>query len=753
MVALFLIYIAALAAATFVEKGSGTAFAREWFYDAIWFIALQGLLVVNFIAMSVVRRMWQSKKWGLLILHYGLVVVLIGALTTHIVGVEGVVHARVGYLASDVVDQKGVAVAELPFELKLDHFEVQRYGGSTAAANYISQVTADGANHSISMNNPLRYGGWRIYQMSFDNDELGAWYSASYDTLGTTISYVGYLMLFVGMILSLMGRGSRFRRLVSSLGVLVICVLTASADKGEVIYKFERLVVESPTGRMQSVGSYADDLVRKISRRTITVDGVKMGASEVLLGILTNPYQWSEREIIADTAGRNVAFTSLIASDGSYAIGERVTEIEHKAPVERNKAEKDVLKFNERVNILDNLLTGRMFDIFPRGGTPYWYSPGQKEQIAADFVAMPKDSLLVGKIWEWFAAEYRAENYEKSAQILDMIATYQNAKSAEAKAMQPKIEAELLLVKTTPFRWGGYFSMTLGLLLVAVALIKMVTAKKLNVATISLTTLAVGVWVMVSAGIVLRWYVSGRAPMSSAYETMVFVGWATTLAGLCFAKRSMITFALAVFLSGVLLFVSNLSWMDPQITPLVPVLNSPWLIAHVAVITSSYSFFGVCFLLGVTTLAMIAIAPKRLEKRVAELSTINSLAATIGLVLLVTGTFLGAVWANESWGRYWGWDPKETWALVTIVVYAILIHVHLVPSRNEHYRFALLSIVALGSVLMTFFGVNYFLSGMHSYGADSAPPTLWVIFISYVALTSVLAVVARRRVAPAKRDI
>lgn len=741
MVALFVLYIVAMAAATFVEKGSSTAVAREWFYGSVWFIALQGLLGLNFIAMSIDRKMWQNRRWGLLILHYGFVVALIGALTTHILGVEGIIHVRTGENQSTVTDTKGAPIGRLPFELTLNDFTVERYGGTSAASNYISQVTAGGDEQTISMNNPLRKDGWRIYQMSFDSDERGAWYSASYDSTGTTISYIGYLMIVLGMILALCARGSHLRRMIASLGVLAICILPSmAANKDDVVKRFERLVVENPTGRMQSVGSYADDLMRKIAKSNHIGN---QGASEILLGILTDPYTWSMRSLIADTAGVSVAFISLIATDGSYKLGTRVETIERKAPTDRNKAEKELLKFNERVNILDNLLTGKMFDIFPRENSPYWYSPGEKQEIAADFASMPKDSLLVGKIWGWFADQYRTGNYDKAAEILDMIATYQQAKSPAAAKLESKIEAELLLTRTTPFRWGGYLLMTLGLLLVAVSITRMISSRKLRIEGISLTSLTIAVWLMVTTGIILRWYISGRAPMSSAYETMVFVGWATTLVGFLFARRSLITFALSTFLSGVLLFVSNLSWMDPQITPLVPVLNSPWLIAHVAVITSSYSFFGVCFLLGLTTLTMIALSPKKLSHRISELTAINTIAANIGLMLLVAGTFLGAVWANESWGRYWGWDPKETWALITIIAYSILTHIHLTPSKNPPYRFALLSVISLGSVLMTFFGVNYFLSGMHSYGSDSTPPTLWIIAIIYLIIISLALLIPR----------
>jgi cytochrome c-type biogenesis protein CcsB len=223
-----------------------------------------------------------------------------------------------------------------------------------------------------------------------------------------------------------------------------------------------------------------------------------------------------------------------------------------------------------------------------------------------------------------------------------------------------------------------------------------------------------------SFGIIMRWYIGGYAPWSNAYETMIYVSFITVMAGMFFIRRSVLTFALAGLFAGVILFVAGLNWMDPQISPLVPVLKSPWLMIHVAVIVAAYGFFGISFLLGITNLLLLPASRKKthpvLNLRIRELSIVNEMSLWLGLALMTTGTFLGAVWANESWGRYWGWDPKETWALVTIVVYAIVTHLRLVKKWDSPLLFNLMSVIAFACVLMTYFGVNYFLSGMHAYG-------------------------------------
>jgi cytochrome c-type biogenesis protein CcsB len=250
-------------------------------------------------------------------------------------------------------------------------------------------------------------------------------------------------------------------------------------------------------------------------------------------------------------------------------------------------------------------------------------------------------------------------------------------------------------------------------------------------------------------GMGMRWQIGGYAPWSNSYETMVYAAWATVFAGLLFVRRSPVTFALAVVFAGIILFVSGLSWMDPQINPLAPVLKSPWLMFHVAVIMSAYGFFGISFLIGLTNLCIMSVC--REEKLpeyagpVKELSTISEISLLTGLLLMTAGTFMGAVWANESWGRYWGWDPKETWALITIVVYVLTTHLHLVEKWNSPWLFNLCSVLAFASVLMTYFGVNYFLSGMHSYGQNDPAHSSMPAYLAVAGLViAALAFFARK---------
>lgn len=539
-----------------------------------------------------------------------------------------------------------------------------------------------------------------------------------------------------------------------------------TAVSPETAKAFGRLMVQNGQGRVEPVDTYAAKLLRKIYRGD---NYAGLNPDQVLLGLVTQPQIWSRipmidvgSEALLKKTGIDdqqikegyLAFIDVLDDDGNYIFADEVEEVYAKPVRERNKYDKELLKLDEKVNIINALFAGRMLAIFPHDGTlddnDAWYSPGDDLGVFRG-----QDSMFVSKIFPWFATEsmksIESGDWSVPVEIAGMIATYQNAKAKAYHIDQERIEAEMLYNRLNLFKWAGFFYMGFGLLLILTLIFKLVNPTKgWRVAVGVLTGIIVVIFIGQTFGIGLRWYISGRPPVSNAYESMIFVAWATAIAGLAFGWRSRMTMALAAFLSGVLMFVSTLNWMDPEITPLVPVLKSPWLLVHVAAITGSYGFFGIGFLLGLISLLIMACKTARnagrLDVQIRELTIINEMALTVGLVLLTAGTFLGAVWANESWGRYWGWDPKETWALITMIVYAFIIHARFVPAirRGGDYVFNLMTVIGLGAVLMTFFGVNYYLSGMHSYGADSAPPALYAIWVVY-GVAALIAVLAWRK--------
>ena len=461
-----------------------------------------------------------------------------------------------------------------------------------------------------------------------------------------------------------------------------------------------------------------------------------------------NPAYWGNVPFIRQTnkelqqayslpEGKYLRFLDVFDEGGRYLIADAVDKAYSRPAAERSRMEKDLLKLDEKVNILYSLQQGKMLALFPLPGDTggKWYSPGDDLSVFSG-----RDSLFVSKIMPWYLGEavdaLRTGDWGSAQEVLSMMNVYQQKQSATPLLTKKQVAWELFYNKARLFFWSAMGYMAVGLLLLVFVVWRLLKPQRwFRFIIIPLVMLVVLIFLLHTSGIAIRWYISGRAPWANAYESMIYVAWATALAGLLFIKRSSMTLALAAFFAGIILFVANLNFMDPEITPLVPVLKSYWLMIHVAVITASYGFFGISFLLGLLTLAFMGTSnPSKvvlLQPHIRELRIINEMSLHIGLYLLTAGIFLGAVWANESWGRYWGWDPKETWALITMVVYAFILHARFLPALRSDYAFSVMSVLGLASVLMTYFGVNYYLSGLHSYGRGDTPPGLTAIFITY----------------------
>lgn len=765
-------YVILLAAATFVEKAQGTAMAREIIYNNPLFYLLQFLLILNFCATAWQARLWNQRKYGVLLLHISFIVILLGALVTNMFGFEGIVHIREGETVSQMrttEDQR-----PLPFSIRLDDFKLVRYPGSHSPSSFESFLTihteeGERSEH-IYMNKVIYEQGYRLYQSSYDADEQGTILTVNNDTAGTGITYAGYLLLLAGMLLTLADKKSRFRQLakqlkrVTPLLLLAFLPTLSFAQKAETEHllkntipaeqaeQWGRMQIQCPTGRIEPVDTYTDKLLRKIYRSD-TFEG--LSSEQVIIGFLMNPSYWGNIPFIRQTnkelpqayslpEGKYIRFFDVFSEDGSYLISDAVDKAYSRPAAERSRLEKDLLKLDEKINILYSLQQGKMFALFPLPGdtSGKWYSPGDDLSVYSG-----KDSLFVSKIMPWYLGEasdaLRTGTWESAGEVLSMMNVYQQKQSAIPLLTEKQVSWELFYNKARLFFWSAMGYMAVGLLLLIFVVGQLLKPRRwVKTVIIPLVALVVLIFLLHTSGIGIRWYISGRAPWANAYESMIYVAWATALAGLLFIKRSFMTLALAAFFAGIILFVANLNFMDPEITPLVPVLKSYWLMIHVAVITASYGFFGISFLLGLLTLAfMSAGSPSKvalLQPHIHELRIINEMSLHIGLYLLTAGIFLGAVWANESWGRYWGWDPKETWALITMVVYAFILHARFLPALRSDYAFSVMSVLGLASVLMTYFGVNYYLSGLHSYGGGDTPPGLTAVFITYACVFALM---------------
>ncbi|MDH6303853.1 cytochrome c-type biogenesis protein CcsB [Parabacteroides sp. PF5-5] len=769
-IVLLIIYAFGLAIATFIEKYHGTVAAKTIVYYSPLFFLLQFLLVVNFIAALLKYRLLKRKKWGFLLVHFSFVVILLGAMISHLFGEEGVLHLREGHSSNQIEVQtsKGTHYHTLPFSVELQKFTLTRYPGSSSPSSYESKVLVhvDGNTQEalIYMNNVLDVKGYRFFQASYDKDEKGTILSVNKDVAGRNVTYTGYFFLTLGLVLCLVGRNSRFRQLsrrlteVRKTAAIALLMLFAAAfqlsarpemSMADAVQKFPvdaahaarfgALPMQSYSGRMMPVNTFSSEVLRKL-HKSETLG--KLNSDQFLLSLLSMPDMWMQVPFITlpnkelayfyDLSEGECSYLEAFDSNGNYKLQQKLEEAYSKMPAQRNKFDKDLMKLDEQINILYQLFHHQMLNLFPKEDDPNhkWYASGDDLTAFAG-----QDSMFVSRVMDWYLMEVQAAlkegNWEKADEVLDMISTYQQAKNKSLDINPKKIEAELNYNKWHIFNnCKKYYLMLGGILLIFSFILLFKKSGWMGYVKWLLTIAVVFVFLVHTSGMGLRWYIAGYAPWSNSYETMVYVSWATVLGGLLFIRRSPITFALATLFGGIILFVSGMNWMNPQISPLVPVLKSPWLMFHVAVIVAAYGFFGISFLLGISNLifssTQYAARSKEETARSAfsvlrvpiikELSIVNEMSLLIGLALMTVGTFLGAVWANESWGRYWGWDPKETWALITMIVYAIVIHLRLVKKWDNPWLFNLASVIAFASVLMTYFGVNYLLSGMHSYG-------------------------------------
>lgn len=781
-IVLLLIYAFMMALGTYIEEVMSTTAAKILIFYSPVFILLHLLLIVNYLLVMLERGFLKSKRWALLIIHFSLIVILIGAMTTHIFGKEGTVHIREGEKNDTMVSHtsKGVFEHRLPFTLELTEFRMVRYPGSNSPSSYESDLKIhldDGVEEAtIFMNNVIDLKGYRLFQSSYDEDELGTVLSVNQDVAGRLITYAGYTLLVIGFILMFILPNSRLRRLNRKLnqiraaavlfGLLMTTVLSAQDFKKQAVFqsverkavpvehaeKFGELPVQL-RGRIVPMNTFSSEVLRKLHKRD-KIGG--LNSDQFLLSLMTDPHAWMQIPFIPvkndelirrfDLPAKHVSYVQLFDEGREYKLLKQLGEASHKPMPERNTFDKDLIKLDEQVNIFFMLINSMLPDIYPDPNDPVhtWYAPN--DDLSKFSI---EDSLFISRSFKLYLTEVIHANesgdWRQAENVLESIKSYQTKNDAARIIESDKIKKEIRYNRLEIFPKTGKAYFLLGSLLLLLTLSSLFKQRKWMNAVSKAIVVAIGLVFLYHAyGMVLRWSISGHAPWSNSYETMIYVAWATVLAGLIFGRKNFLTLSLATLFGGVIIFVSRLSWMDPEITTLVPVLKSPWLMFHVAVTIAAYGFFGIGFLLGIVNLIIIAVSRKghRLKNRIEELSIINNMALLVGLALMTVGTFLGGVWANESWGRYWSWDPKETWALITVVIYSVVTHLHLIRGWFSHWSFNFASVLAFGSVIMTYLGVNYFLSGLHSYGENEGVSAMFSNILIAFAVIAVLGVVS-----------
>ena len=735
---------------------------------------------------------------------------------------------------------------KLPFSIKLNDFIAKKYPGTEKSySSFESEVTVIDEEKSfpydIYMNHVLDHKGYRFFQASFDADEKGTILSVNHDFWGTWITYIGYTLLYIGLIWILFDRNSRFgqlRKILESLkkkksGLSILLILLMSFqgysqyngqqaeqvehqhqeaateqdhdhdhqeqaeqdhdhshqeqangageenhvhENGLVIPKaqidsiilanvvtkehaaeFGELVIQDAGGRMKPVNTYSSELLRKLSKSR-EYEG--LSSDQVLISMTENPSMWYNVPLISvkkdnDSIRRllgvpedqeQLALTNFFDREGNYKLSPFL-QAAYKAPVP-DQFQKDYMETDQRVNLLYNALQGKILRIFPVPGDENNKWVSYPEVVEAGFKGM--DSLYAKQILPLYFGALRTAkkngDYSQANELLESIKGFQRKFGSEVMPSEQKIETEILYNKYDIFRNLFWMYMLAGVLMLFFVIFQIFSDNKIIRGLISISKVGILIlFLLHTAGLAVRWYLSGHAPWSDAYESMIYVAWATMLFGLIFGRKSDLTMASTAFVTSMVLMIAHWNWLDPAIANLAPVLNSYWLMIHVSIIVGSYGPFTLGMILGAVALILMIVTTKKNKRKmdltIKEITVITEMALTVGLVMLTIGNFLGGQWANESWGRYWGWDPKETWALVSIMVYAFVIHMRLVPGMRSRWLFNFMAVVSFASIMMTYFGVNFYLSGLHSYASGDQVITPDFVYYS-VAVVALLGVVS-----------
>lgn len=670
---------AAMAAATIYEKIYGTENVMENFYHSPVFIALWATAAISGCLYILMRKTYMTAPVTFM-LHLSFVLILSGAFLTHISGDAGTIHLRNGEYASSFVSDDGEECG-LPFSITLENFEISYYKGTSAPMDYTSRINisdgdGNGQEFEISMNNICRYNGYRLYQSSYDEDGEGSTLSVSHDPAGTAVSYTGYALLMLCMAAFFFQKDSSFRMalrrssaaLLVTVSALLLSQNISAADKGkgnlpkalpsETAEKFGEMYVYY-NDRVCPMQTLARDFTMKMYGRP-SYRG--LSAEQVMTGWIFYYGSWKET---ADT--------------------------------------------DEKSDIINMICSGSLLRIFPyyvsAGGRIVWYA-------STDDLPLEMEAgqwLFFRKVMGLATEAAIMKRYDEAGSIFAKIREYQEKEAAGLLPAKSQIRAEKIYNRTGRPMPAAMVCLSLGIIL----FLLYCTGK--NTPTIrrisGAAALATAVYLTVISG--LRWHISGHIPMSNGFETMTVLAWITMVISVVSYRKYPLMQPFGFILCGFALLVATIGESDPAITPLMPVLSSPLLSIHVACMMISYSLLGIAMLN-----SSMALIQSHIYKRpgIPEKAMDNGLVILYPAVFFLTaGTFLGAIWANVSWGHYWAWDPKEVWALITMLVYAFALHGRSLKAFRSPVLFHWYCILAFLCVIITYFGVNFILGGLHSY--------------------------------------
>lgn len=720
-----------LITATIVESSKGTAFVRQHIYTSAWFVMLWAALVVAAAVYIVLRKNKSNISTSVLLVHASFMVILLGAFTSWNMAESGTIHLRQNETTSTMKDEEG-KTKELGFEVSLKNFNVVNYPGTDAPMDYVTTLTANTQEIKVSMNNIGSFNGYRFIQSGYDSDMQGTTLGVYHDPWGIGITYTGYALLFISLIATMASKKTRMRHLyrkalslqgakawaVTALLAVSSFATSANAQEmvkidGDIADDFGKICVLY-NSRITPINTVATSFVTKLCGKP-TWDG--LSSNQVFAGWIFDVPYWETVKMIEI---KEKKAQELLGINGKWAsfddFWDSYNNYKLDAPLKKaykdgdTKLQKQLRDADEKFNIIRMLYGGEMLKMFPYAGKQghmQWFAPGQP---LGNLKLDEKELVFIKKSMDYLAESIITGDKARAEEIAKKIYSYQHVRGKAVVPTKFRIYTETFYNKTNAQRLPVMLYLTLSLLLAIVSTLSLNNEKQKKTRLVS----SVLTWVMLihtTLLLVLRWFVSGHLPMSNGYETMQFMAWATLIVTLVMQKRFLPVKQFGPLLSSFALLVAMITDGNPQITQLMPVLQSPLLSVHVMVIMFSYALFGLTALIGLQ--GLIAHHRKQEEKE-QQLAALSQFLLYPAVALIAIGIFIGAIWANVSWGRYWSWDSKETWALITMLIYSVPLHADIKWLRKaQHMHIYML--LAFLSVLMTYFGVNYFLSGMHSY--------------------------------------
>lgn len=742
---LYVLVLISMAVATIVEKSQGTDYVHVHYYGAWWFILMWAVMAALGIYYIIQRKVKRASTWAL---HLSFIIILTGALITHLSAKRGMIHLRTGQptnsyiMASD--DGEGMKEEKLPFSLCLEDFEAKMHDGTQAVADYSSRFTVmDGNEKSeglVSMNNIYSHRSYRFYQSSYDEDGKGSVLAINADPFGIPVTYTGYALLFLSLIWMLLDPKGGYRKLLASpllkKGALGIALLLSvgnlqAAETGaldhavlpkETAEKFGELNILY-NDRICPVQTYALDFCKKIygarSYKGLT-------AEQVLSGWIFYGDEWAKEPFIKVKSGELKSTLNLpdycsvsqfFNKDmGGYTIGQYVQEYYNGA---QDKFHQQAADIDGKIQLIMDLRQGVSLKVLPytftknvrtskdhpfiKAGTTTWFSPTDKLPYAVE----KQHALYITNVFSLLYGDVKAGNIDRVNIFFDKMKKYQQISGGNSLSSSTQYKAERIN-NAFPFATVLFMvNLTLGFIALFYTIYRMTKKREVKVLDIALPILLVVSFLALTFGLVLRWIISGNVPMSNGYESMLTVAWFVMLIAIFMQFRIRLVMVFGFLLSGFFLLVSHINQMDPAIGQMMPVLNSPLLSMHVSIIMMSYALLSLTFICGIMGICM--------RSHGEELQALSRVFLYPALTCMGFGIFIGAIWANVSWGNYWSWDSKETWALITFMIYAVVVHTQSLPIFRKPLAYHIYITLAFLSIVMTYFGVNYFLTGMHSY--------------------------------------